>query len=421
MTRRAAQARPATRRALGGASGSSWWRSGAGTGRDRRRPGRRPGVAIEVPALRGAVVAARRTGTPGAGDRGDPARVRRLADAGGRLSRVSIVRVPFPEPRARARACHRVPRWPEARGLRAEASPRRRSSGSPSSIWSTGSGGAAGRPAVRGPDDHGSAAPTCTSTRLASDGTAASLEILDHVERRRRSSTSSPSPTTSGSMPPWPHGAMAGDVGCGSRSSSARRSRRWAATSSRCGSKRPVKPLRSLRSTIAAIHDQGGLAIPAHPLVPYPLCAQGFVLRRLLADEPRFRPDAIEAFNPTTLGRPWHARVVRFAEEHGLSTVGNSDAHCARGDRLGLLHVPRPDGRGAAGGDPERYDPPPRRLPRDDRTAGDLRAAAPQVRPGRTREPRRPDPPRRHRPRPRLPGRHHPGRARTRAGERGSR
>ena len=90
---------------------------------------------------------------------------------------------------------------------------------------------------------------------------------------------------------------------------------------------RPVKPFRSLRSTIAAIHDQGGLAIPAHPLVPYPLCAQGFALRRLLGDEPRFRPDAIEAFNPTTLGRPWHGRVVRFATETGLSKVGSSDAH----------------------------------------------------------------------------------------------
>ena len=89
----------------------------------------------------------------------------------------------------------------------------------------------------------------------------------------------------------------------------------------------PIKPFRSLRSTIAAIHDQGGVAIPAHPLVPYPLCAQGFVLRRLLADEPRYRPDAIEAFNPTTLGRPWHGRVVRFADEHGLARVGNSDAH----------------------------------------------------------------------------------------------
>src|SRR5439155_1411518 len=55
---------------------------------------------------------------------------------------------------------------------------------------------------------------------------------------------------------------------------------------------KPVKPFRSMRSTIAAIHDQGGLAIPAHPLVPYPLCAQGFMLRRLLGAEPRFRPDA---------------------------------------------------------------------------------------------------------------------------------
>jgi predicted metal-dependent phosphoesterase TrpH len=89
----------------------------------------------------------------------------------------------------------------------------------------------------------------------------------------------------------------------------------------------PIRPFRSMRSTIAAIHDQGGLAIPAHPLVPYPLCAQGFVLRRLLADEPRYRPDALEAFNPTTLGRPWHRRVVRFAEDHGLARVGNSDAH----------------------------------------------------------------------------------------------
>jgi predicted metal-dependent phosphoesterase TrpH len=89
-----------------------------------------------------------------------------------------------------------------------------------------------------------------------------------------------------------------------------------------------IRPLRSLRTSIAEIHEQGGLAIPAHPLVPYPLCAQGWVLRRLIEDpDPSVRPDAIEAFNPTTLGRPWHGRVVRFAAEHGLPTVGNSDAH----------------------------------------------------------------------------------------------
>jgi hypothetical protein len=91
---------------------------------------------------------------------------------------------------------------------------------------------------------------------------------------------------------------------------------------------RPIKPYRSLRSTIAAVHDAGGLAIPAHPLVPYPLCAQGWVLRRLLDDaDPAVHPDAIETFNPTTLGKPWHARVSRFADEHRLAHVGNSDAH----------------------------------------------------------------------------------------------
>ena len=89
-----------------------------------------------------------------------------------------------------------------------------------------------------------------------------------------------------------------------------------------------VRPVRSLRTTIAEIHEQGGLAIPAHPLVPYPLCAQGWVLRRLLSDrDPRVRPDALEAFNPTMFGRAWHGRVVRFATEHGLATVGNSDSH----------------------------------------------------------------------------------------------
>ncbi len=106
----------------------------------------------------------------------------------------------------------------------------------------------------------------------------------------------------------------------------------------------PVKPFRSMRTTIAEIHDRGGLAIPAHPLVPYPLCAQGFVLRRLLADEPRFHPDAIEAFNPTTLGRPWHERVVRFADEHGLARVGSSDAHALGAIGAGYTTFPGPSG-----------------------------------------------------------------------------
>jgi len=103
----------------------------------------------------------------------------------------------------------------------------------------------------------------------------------------------------------------------------------------------PIRPLRSLRSTIAAIHEQGGLAIPAHPLVPYPLCAQAFALRRLLADpDPAVHPDGLETFNPTALGRPSHGRVVRFADEHGLAAVGSSDAHAAGAVGTGQTSFP---------------------------------------------------------------------------------
>ena len=91
---------------------------------------------------------------------------------------------------------------------------------------------------------------------------------------------------------------------------------------------RPIRPYRSLGRTIADVHEAGGLAIPAHPLVPYPLCAQGWVLRRLLDDaDDAVHPDALETFNPTALGRPWHDRVVRFADQQHLAHIGNSDAH----------------------------------------------------------------------------------------------
>ena len=108
----------------------------------------------------------------------------------------------------------------------------------------------------------------------------------------------------------------------------------------------PVRSYRSLRDTVAAIHDAGGLAVPAHPLVPFPLCAQGRVLRRLIDDEDeRYRPDGIETFNPTALGRPWHARVVRFADRSGLAHLGNSDAHALEAIGTGWTSFP---GRTAA-------------------------------------------------------------------------
>ena len=93
---------------------------------------------------------------------------------------------------------------------------------------------------------------------------------------------------------------------------------------------RRVPPLKSLRWSIEAIHDQGGIAVPAHPLVPIHLSAQAWALRGLLNDDnPLVHPDAIETFNPTAIGRYGHARSEAFAAQHGLPQLGSSDAHAA--------------------------------------------------------------------------------------------
>jgi len=103
----------------------------------------------------------------------------------------------------------------------------------------------------------------------------------------------------------------------------------------------PVPPLRSLRESIGLVHEQGGLAIPAHPLFPYPMCAQARVLRGLLdSQDPRVRPDGLEAFNPTTFGKPVHRRVVAFAAELGMAVLGNSDAHEAASVGAGWTTFP---------------------------------------------------------------------------------
>jgi len=97
---------------------------------------------------------------------------------------------------------------------------------------------------------------------------------------------------------------------------------------------RRIRPWASLRDSIAMIHDQGGLAIVAHPLVPYPLCASERSIRRLMeSGDPRVQPDGIETFNPTTAGMRWQRRVPPFVAEMGLAAVGNSDSH--RAETLG--------------------------------------------------------------------------------------
>ena len=166
------------------------------------------------------------------------------------------------------------------------------------------------------------------------------------------------------------------------RSSSARRSAPAAATCSACSSSGPSPPLKASRWSIEAVHDQGGIAIPAHPLVPYPMCAQGSVLRRLLADDnPAVRPDTIETFNPTALGKYRHerGRPVR-RRSTACPQVGNSDAHARAAIGACWTTFPGRTPRTTCGRRSRRARRAPRRLPRLVRPAGRVRAAAAQVR-----------------------------------------
>lgn len=96
-----------------------------------------------------------------------------------------------------------------------------------------------------------------------------------------------------------------------------------------------IRPWGSLKSTVARIHEQGGLAIIAHPLVPYPLCASGRSIQRLLDEQdPIFHPDGIEAFNPTTASMRWGKRAPEFVAQTGVAPLGSSDAH--RAEHVGV-------------------------------------------------------------------------------------
>ena len=95
---------------------------------------------------------------------------------------------------------------------------------------------------------------------------------------------------------------------------------------------RRIKPWQSLKRSIALVHEQGGLAIVAHPLPPYPLsCASENAIRRLMDEaDPIYHPDALEGFNPTVARLRWSRRVPALAEELGIASVAGSDAHAAR-------------------------------------------------------------------------------------------
>ena len=87
----------------------------------------------------------------------------------------------------------------------------------------------------------------------------------------------------------------------------------------------------SLADAVAAVHDQGGIAVVAHPLLPTSMAASARLLVKLADGDPRCRPDALEAMHPLAAWVPgWRRRVERLAKRCGYAVVGGSDAHVAR-------------------------------------------------------------------------------------------
>lgn len=90
-----------------------------------------------------------------------------------------------------------------------------------------------------------------------------------------------------------------------------------------------VPALRPLPETLERIHDQGGLAIAAHPMAPLtPSLGRRSLLALHHDPDPRHHLDAIELLNPSAAGRVRHRERHRLNQRVlQLAEVGNSDAH----------------------------------------------------------------------------------------------
>ena len=266
----------------------------------------------------------------------------------------------------------------EARGLRAASSPWRPTSGGRSSSRS----GPTSWPAARRPTPDGrrsatgrrarrrrprrrrpcrrSAAPTSTSTRWPR--TARRAVVRDPRPRRDIApiSMSSPSPITSGSTPRWPPARWPRTTGCGSGSSSARRSRPVGghllalfldrAGAARCG---------RFGESIARDPRPGRDRDPGPSRSCRTRCApRGSVLRRLADDpDPRYpTPTRSRRSIRRCSGASGTARSSRSRGSWACPPIGDSDAHAAELIGQGCDDVPRPDGGGPAARDPRRHD-----------------------------------------------------------------
>ena len=83
-----------------------------------------------------------------------------------------------------------------------------------------------------------------------------------------------------------------------------------------------------LETTVAEIHEQGGLAIVPHPFSAFTKGMRKHAIMRIhRSTDPLVYWDALEGYNPSTAGRYGRAATIRLAGQLGLALVGNSDGH----------------------------------------------------------------------------------------------
>jgi predicted metal-dependent phosphoesterase TrpH len=89
-----------------------------------------------------------------------------------------------------------------------------------------------------------------------------------------------------------------------------------------------LKRNQRLETTVAEIHEQGGLAIVPHPFSAFTKGMRKHAIMRVhMSADPLVYWDALEGYNPSTAGRYGRTATIRLAAELGLPLVGNSDGH----------------------------------------------------------------------------------------------
>lgn len=96
------------------------------------------------------------------------------------------------------------------------------------------------------------------------------------------------------------------------------------------GATLPKMKGRPAREVAQAIHDAGGLAVPAHPFDKWRAGIRSGVLDTLDFD-------ALEVFNAAVTSRGYNEKALEYARDRGLVMTAASDAHHA--SAVGIAHT----------------------------------------------------------------------------------